>query len=434
MYDVIIVGAGPAGIAAANRLKLNTLLIEKGQSIDKRTSKTSGFGGAGLFSDGKLIYSTTVGGNLSSLVGNNVTEKYLMDTLKLFNVTLPEDAAEEENELVKKAAGVGLDLVKTSTVHLGTDGVFNFSKDMLNKLNAKIQIGTAVTCVYKHPRGYFEVNTNRGNHYECKYLILAPGREGAEWLSEELTHDLKIKNVGNRVDLGIRMELPSTVVERLINFAHDFKLYYYPKPFDDQVRTFCVCPGGHVVRENYDTLITCNGHSYSKDRTNNTNFAILVSIPFGNPIDPIKYGKSIVSLANNISDGGVIIQRLTDLEQGRRTTKERLSKSVVKPTLENPFAGDLSLVIPHRYLNDIFGMLKTMDKLTPGIMMGDNLLYGVEVKFYSNIIKLSNQLETDVHNLFCIGDGSGVSRGILQAAASGLIVADAINGREDGNT
>lgn len=432
-FDVIIVGAGPAGIAAAHQLKLNTLLIEKGKGIDKRTSKTSGFGGAGLFSDGKLIYSSVVGGNLQSLVGKNVTEKYLIDTLNMFNVTLPEDPSEEGNELVQKASGVGLELLKTRAIHLGTDGVFNFSRDMLNKLNTKILIQEDMTVNSVKKQGdLFVVSTSKGDKHTSKYVILAPGREGAEWLSEELTNNLGIKSVGNRVDLGIRMELPNIIVEDLVEFAYDFKLYHYSKPFDDQVRTFCVCPGGHVVREKYDTLITCNGHSYSKAKTNNTNFAILVSIPFGNPIDPIKYGKSIVSLANNISDGGVIIQRLTDLEQGRRTTGERLNKSIVKPTLENPFAGDLSLVIPHRYLDNILGMLRAMDKLAPGVMMGDNLLYGVEVKFYSNIIKLSKQLETEIPNLFCIGDGGGVSRGILQAAASGLIVADVINGRTNG--
>jgi len=252
---------------------------------------------------------------------------------------------------------------------------------------------------------------------------------GADWLSDTLKPH-GIDSVGNQVDLGIRLELPNSVVKELVDFAYDFKLHYYAKPYDDKVRTFCVCPGGAVVRENYDSLTTCNGHSYSNNSTPNTNFAVLVSIPFSSPIDPIKYGKSIVSLANNISDGGVIVQRLTDLEVGHRTTATRLERSIVTPTLEKPYPGDLSLVLPHRYLTNILGMLKAMDKVAPGVWMPDNLVYGVEAKFYSNVIQLNKDLETKVPNLFCIGDGSGLTRGILQAAASGLIVADAINGRE----
>jgi len=438
-YDVIIVGAGPAGLAAAHQIKFDThhspsvLLIEKGKGIATRTSKTSGFGGAGLFSDGKLVFSDTVGGNLTTQCGKDVTINYLKRSLNLFNKHFSEDLDEEQfgdTKMQDLASKAGLGLVKTKTFHLGTDGVFSFSTDMLNKLINKVTLSeeTGVLEIKRYTpfggKAYFGVRVE-GTEYYCKYLILAPGREGADWLNAQLV-DLKIKSIGNRVDLGVRVELPNSVVKELVDYAYDFKLYHYAKPFDDQVRTFCVCPGGKIARENYGDLITCNGHSYSKDKTDNTNFAILVSIPFGNPIDPIKYGKSIVSLANNISDGGVIVQRLTDLEAGRRTTDSRLGKSIVTPTLDKPFAGDLSLVIPHRYLTDIMCMLRALNELAPGVTMADTLLYGVEVKFYSNIIKLSKELETGVHNLFCIGDGAGVSRGILQATASGLIVADAI--------
>jgi len=223
------------------------------------------------------------------------------------------------------------------------------------------------------------------------------------------------------------MEVPDAVAQELVAFSHDFKIHYYTKCFDDMVRTFCVCPHGEVVREQFDDLTTCNGHSFKKGKTNTTNFALLVSIPFGSPIRPNEFGRSIVSLANNIAEGGVIVQRLGDLLDGRRSTKDRIAKSVVKPTLD-AFPGDLSLVLPYRYLCDLTEMIRTMDKIAPGMMSPSNLLYGIEVKFYSNVIELKD-METSIPNLFCVGDGSGVSRGIIQAVASGIIAGDAINER-----
>lgn len=437
-YDVAIVGAGPAGMAVAKTLdpRLKTILIDKGLGIDKRTSITSGFGGAGLFSDGKLVISDVVGGNIKNY--SDSPRLYLEKACQMFGVTGGSNTKvyldNKKQSLVDKASKIGLELTATNTVHLGTDGCRKVTEEIYEELKHKCEIllDTPVYSILNCRRnGLFELNVRHLTIYS-KYVVLAPGREGAKWLSEELIR-LNVKVGGNKVDLGVRMEVPNAVAKELVEFAYDFKVYYYTKAFDDLVRTFCVCPSGQVVREAFDDLITCNGHSFSvnssssKGRTSYTNFALLVSIPFGDPINPNEFGRSIVSLANNITKGGVIVQRLGDLLGGRRSTKSRITKSVVKPTLD-AFAGDLSLVLPYRYLINLEEMIEKLDIIAPGMMASGNLLYGVEVKFYSNIIELKN-METKVPNLFCVGDGSGVSRGIVQAVASGIIAGDTINKR-----
>ena len=335
----------------------------------------------------------------------------------------------EQQALVDKAAIEGMELLATNTVHLGTDGSRRFTERMYDEISQKcdIELETKVLRIERTDDG-FKLNV-KGKELDltAKYVVLAPGREGSKWLNSILSN-MGIKVGGNKVDLGIRMEVPAAVVAHLVAFSRDFKIHYHTKAFDDMVRTFCVCSHGEVVREKFDDLITCNGHSFKEGTTNNTNFALLVSIPFGSPISPNEYGRSIVSLANNIAKDGVIVQRLGDLFNGRRSTESRLKKSVVKPTLD-AFAGDLSLVLPYRYLTDIKEMIEVMNKIAPGIMLEDNLLYGVEVKFYSNVIKLTN-MESTIPNLFCVGDGSGVSRGIVQAVASGIVAADVINARQ----
>jgi uncharacterized FAD-dependent dehydrogenase len=266
------------------------------------------------------------------------------------------------------------------------------------------------------------VKTVDGERLRAKHVIVAPGRSGAEWLQTE-AQNLGLKTLNNPVDIGIRVEVLSSVMEELTSVLYEPKLIYYSRFFDDQVRTFCVAPYGQVITESYDGVLTVNGQSYAESKTENTNFAILVSTSFTEPFkEPIAYGKYIARLSNLLG-GGVIVQRLGDLESGRRSTPERISRSVVTPTLKNATPGDLSFVLPYRYLADIREMLQALDTIAPGIHSRDTLLYGVEVKFYSSRLELSNCLETRVHNLFTVGDGAGVTRGLIQASASGVIVA-----------
>jgi len=273
------------------------------------------------------------------------------------------------------------------------------------------------------------VSTVDGERFFGKYVIVAPGRSGAEWLQSE-AQALGLKTLNNPVDVGIRVEVLASVMEELTKALYEPKLIYYSKSFDDQVRTFCVAPYGEVITESYNGILTVNGQSYAERKTENTNFAILVSTSFTEPFkEPIAYGKYLARLSNLLS-GGVIIQRLGDLEVGRRSTPERISRSIVKPTLKNATPGDLSFVLPYRYLTDIKEMLQALDKISPGIYSRDTLLYGVEVKFYSSKLQLSNSLETRIRNLFTIGDGAGVTRGLVQASASGIIAAREILKRE----
>jgi hypothetical protein len=273
------------------------------------------------------------------------------------------------------------------------------------------------------------VETANGETHSAKYVIAAPGRSGAEWLQTE-SQVLGLKTLNNPVDVGVRVEVLASVMEELTEVLYEPKLIYYSKSFDDQVRTFCVAPHGEVITESYDGVLTVNGQSYAERKTENTNFAILVSTSFTEPFkEPIAYGKYVARLGNLLS-GSVMVQRLGDLESGRRSTPERIARSVVTPTLKNATPGDLSFVLPYRYLADIREMLQALDKLAPGLHSRDTLLYGIEVKFYSSRLQLSNTLETKIHNLFTIGDGAGVTRGLIQASASGVIASREIIRRE----
>jgi uncharacterized FAD-dependent dehydrogenase len=266
------------------------------------------------------------------------------------------------------------------------------------------------------------VETNSGEGIEGSYVILAPGREGADWLLEE-SRRLDLESINNPVDVGVRVEVPAPILEELTSVVYEPKLVYYSPSFDDRVRSFCVCPYGEVVVEYNDTVTTVNGHSYANKRTKNTNFALLVSTTFTEPFrEPITYGRYIASLSNLLS-GSVIVQRLGDLKAGRRSTWSRIESGLVSPTLKTAVPGDLSFVLPYRYLAGIMEMLEAMDKLAPGVASRHTLLYGVEVKFYSSRLRLTPSLETDIANLFTIGDGAGVTRGLVQASASGVIAA-----------
>ncbi len=455
-YDVIIVGAGPAGIFAALELSqnigLNIAMLEKGPDIEKRRCQArqpgghcghcspcfllSGWGGAGAFSDGKLTLSPKVGGQLPDLLGVEEAEaliKEVDDIYVGFGASGPVHGTEKDEleGLEKKAALASLQFIFAPIRHLGTERSGDILRAMRDELLERgVKIGTRVEVrrILTENSRVVGVETSRGEIIKGQYVIVAPGREGTTWLSE-VAHELKLPLRRNPVDLGVRVELPATVLEPLTNIVYEPKLIYYSRQFDDKVRTFCVCPYGEVVTEFAGDVMTVNGHSYANRHTTNTNFAILVSKTFTEPFkEPIAYGKYIARLANLLS-GSVIVQRLGDLKQGRRTTDQRLARCMVTPTLKEATPGDLGLVLPYRYIANILEMLEAMDVLSPGVCSRHTLLYGVEVKFYSSRLELSRCLETPIRNLFAAGDGAGVTRGLIQASASGLVVAREILAR-----
>ena len=454
-YDVLIVGAGPAGIFSALELtqknNLKVLMLDRGQDINQRKCPSSrgfecvhcdpcmvlsGWGGAGAFSDGKLTLSPDVGGWLNQYVSSKELEqlvKYADSVYRRFGATEHTYGMDVErvDEIERKAALAGLKLVRQEIRHMGTERCGQTLRKMRQELNGKVEFRprTDVKGLIVKNRVVEGVETVDGEKFRAKHVIVAPGRSGAEWLQAE-AQTLGLKTLNNPIDIGIRVEVLASVMEEMTRILYEPKLIYYSRSFDDQVRTFCVAPYGQVITESYDGVLTVNGQSYAERKTENTNFAILVSTSFTEPFkEPIAYGKYIARLSNLLS-GGVIIQRLGDLESGRRSTHERIERSVVTPTLKNATPGDLSFVLPYRYLADIREMLQALDTIAPGIHSRDTLLYGVEVKFYSSRLELSNCLETRVHNLFTIGDGAGVTRGLIQASASGVIVAREILKRE----
>jgi uncharacterized protein len=455
-YDVIIVGAGPAGIFSALELtenaNLNVLVLDRGPEIDQRKcpssrglechhcepcSILSGWGGAGAFSDGKLTLSTEVGGWLNQYVTEKELEalvKYVDDIYLKFGASeeVYGGDSDEVDEIERQAAAAGLRLVRQRVRHMGTEKCADTLRMMRKELTDKITFmpRTDVKGLITENSTIKGVETVKGEKYYGKYVIVAPGRGGAEWLQME-AQIRGLKTVNNPVDVGVRVEVSATAMSKLTKVLYEPKLIYYSKIFDDMVRTFCVSPYGEVTTESYDGVLTVNGGSYAERTTENTNFAVLVSTSFTEPFkEPIAYGKYIARLSNLLS-GGVMVQRLGDLVAGRRSTPERLARSVVTPSLKNATPGDLSFVLPYRYLADIREMLQALDVIAPGVHSRDTLLYGVEVKFYSSHLQLTTELEAkQLKNMFTIGDGAGVTRGLIQASASGIIVAREILKRE----
>jgi uncharacterized FAD-dependent dehydrogenase len=330
-------------------------------------------------------------------------------------------------ELEREAASVGLTLTPVKLRHLGTELCHETLKAMQNYLSPKldIRLRTTIENIVVDDGAVKAVETSHGENLSCRYLILAPGREGAEWLCNE-AEKLKLSLDSNPVDVGCRIEVPMTTMEKLTSTLYEAKLEFYSKSFNDRVRTFCMCPGGEVIMESTggsDPVITVNGIGYTQPRTKNTNFALLVSTTFTEPFhEPIAYGKYLARLANVLS-GGVLVQRLGDLMDGRRSTQARLQNNPIEPSLKAATPGDLSFALPYRYLKSIVEMLQAMDKLVPGVASPQTLLYGIEVKFYSSRLKLTPCLETEIGNIFAAGDGAGVSRGLVQASASGIVAA-----------
>ena len=447
-YDVVIIGAGPGGIFTAYELSrtnpgLKTAVFELGNPLEKRICpidgdkvkscikcKTcaimSGFGGAGAFSDGKYNITNQFGGTLWQYIGKNEALKLMryVDNINMqFGGQGTKLYSTADTKIKKACLENGLHLLDAQVRHLGTDINYKVLENLYSELSEMVEFhfNTAVLSVKKLENGY-EVETAKGS-FPCRYCVVSVGRSGSKWM-EKVCTSLGIPTLSNRVDIGVRVELPAAIFSHLTDELYESKIVYRTEKFEDLVRTFCMNPHGIVVNENTNGIVTVNGHSYEDEskHTENTNFALLVSKHFSVPFkDSNGYGESIAKLSNMLG-GGVIVQRFGDLVRGRRSTVSRIQESYVTPTLlATP--GDLSLVIPKRILDGIIEMIYALDKIAPGTANDDTLLYGVEVKFYNMEVQLDNNLQTNCDGLYVIGDGSGVTHSLSHASASGVYVA-----------
>ncbi len=456
-YDVIIVGAGPAGIFTALELLRKSpskkiLIAEKGQSVEKRhcpkikTEKcmyckpfchiTTGFSGAGAFSDGKLSLSSEVGGDLPQLLGDDLVQ----DTIKYTDSIYLEFGADEHIEGIsnpeavkkirKRAIQAGLKLVDCPIRHLGTEKAqelyLSIEKYLINN-GVEILFGCECTdLIIENGRCagvYLKSTDGVQTEIRGRDIVIATGRRGADWL-EKICTDHGVEHMPGTVDIGVRVEVRNEIIEKVNDVLYESKLIGYPNPYKNKVRTFCQNPGGFVSQENYDNdLAVVNGHSYKEIKSSNTNLAILVSHNFNVPFNqPIAYAQKVGELTNMLGAGHILVQRFGDILDGKRTWQNELSRSNLRPTLPDAIAGDITAAMPYRAMVNIINFIQAVDHVVPGFASTETLLYSPELKFYSNRVKMDENLNTSLDGLHCLGDSSGWTRGLMMASVMGVIM------------
>ncbi len=453
--DVVIVGAGPAGIFTAlemirNGSNKNILIVEKGQSIEKRScpkSKTkycvnckpychitTGFSGAGAFSDGKLSLSHEVGGDLPQLIGEELAQEMINYTDQIYLDFGADEHIEgihndeEVKEIRKRAIQAGLKLVDCPIRHLGTEkaqDIYYAIEQYLIENGVEILFGYECTSIILKDKKCLGVNVRNNKEtleILARHTVIATGRRGADWF-EKICQEHNIAHEPGTVDIGVRVEVRNEVMEKVNNVLYESKLIGYPKPFKNKVRTFCQNPGGFVSQENYDNdLAVVNGHSYKGKKSDNTNLAILCSHNFNEPFNqPIEYAQKIGELTNMLGSGHILVQRFGDILDGKRTWQKELARSNIKPTLPDAIAGDITAAMPYRAMINIINFIEAVDNVVPGFASIETLLYSPELKFYSNRVKMDTNFNTNVEGLSCLGDSSGWTRGLMMASAMGVL-------------
>jgi len=456
-YDVIIVGAGPAGLFSAyelitNNNKLKIAIIDKGAKVDNRVCPMNklgipcqncnpcailaGYGGAGTFSDGKLNFIPKLGkSDLTKYMSESEAYKLIDETEEIFNkfkmdAEIYPSNIEKAKEIRKKVAIAGGKLLLIKQKHLGSDHLPEYIKGICDYLTDK-----GITLIDR--ANVIDIKTIDKNKHEVTYeknkkeiitvegenIIVAPGRTGAKWI-QELADKYKIPYLSRSIEIGLRVEVRKDIMEEITNIIYDPTIFIKTKTYGDEIRTFCTNPGGFVAKENYYGFICVNGHALKDIKSNNTNFAFISKVNLTEPVTNTRlYGESIARIANVLGDGKPIIQSLKDLKSGRRSEWHRINKGFLEPTLKDCVAGDLALVLPHRIITNILEGLETLDKIIPGVNNDDTLLYGPEIKFFSNEIETGNQFKLNDDKIYFIGDGAGKAGNIVTAAATGLVAA-----------
>lgn len=456
MYDVVIIGAGPAGLFAAYELSeknknLKILLMDRGGYAKNRVCPLnkksdgvclnckpcrilSGYGGAGTFSDGKLNFIPKLGkSDLFKYMDISEAYDIIDDTEEIFNKfqmdskVYPTNMDETQN-LEEKIARVGASLLIIKQKHLGSDMlptyIQNFT-DYLEKNGVETLENANVTDIIEENKEY-TIEYKKGNkisQVKAKNVIVAPGRTGAKWV-QELADKYKIPYTSQSIEIGVRVEVRKEILAPITKVIYDPTIFIKTNTYNDQIRTFCTNPGGFVAKENYNGYICVNGHSLKEVKSNNSNFAFISKVNLTEPVTNTReYGECIAKIANTLGDGKPIIQTLRDLKMGRRSNMDRIKKGFIEPTLKDVVAGDLALVLPHRIIKNILEGLETLDNIIPGVNNGETLLYGPEIKFFSNEIDTNNHMKLENHNIYFVGDGAGKAGNIVTAAATGLIAA-----------
>ena len=455
-YDVLIIGAGPAGIFTALEMirkgsKQKIMIVEKGLPVEKRRCPkektkqcvgckpychiTTGFSGAGAFSDGKLSLSADVGGDLPTLIGEDLAQETIDYADKIYlefgadtkveGISNPEAV----KEIRKRAIQAGLKLVDCPIRHLGTEkaqDIYYAIEQYLLEHGVEMLFNFECTNLIIEDQkclGGYISNGKENREIRAHHTIVATGRRGAEWL-EHLCTEHHIEHMPGTVDIGVRVEVRNEVMEQVNEVLYESKLVGYPQPFKNKVRTFCQNPGGFVSQENYDNdLAVVNGHSYKERKSNNTNLAILVSHNFTHPFNqPIAYAQKVGELSNMLANGHILVQRYGDILDGKRTWDKELARANLKPTLPDAVAGDITAAIPYRAMMNIINFIQALDHVVPGFASTETLLYSPELKFYSNRVSMDPEFNTSVEGLYCLGDSSGWTRGLMMASVMGVLM------------